>query len=73
MRTAANQKAACDGYDPEMWFPMPTDPVTRTYAIEICQTCPLLFGCRDFALENYIRHGIWGGIDMEVKKSGTFS
>lgn len=67
METAAKPTAACEGHDPEMWFPLPHDPITEAYAVGVCADCPLRVGCRDFAREHGIRFGIWGGINLEVR------
>lgn len=50
--------AACAYVDPEAWFPergaSPRD------AKAICATCPVVAECREFALRNKERWGVWG-------------
>lgn len=51
--------AACAGLDTEMFFPLPGDKTTPEIAKRICQRCPVLRDCADFARDE--RFGIWGG------------
>lgn len=50
--------AACAYVDPELWFPdvggSPKD------ARKICATCPVATQCREYAVLNRERFGIWG-------------
>lgn len=55
--------AACSGRDPEMWFPKRPDlleEVARAQAV--CEGCPIKTPCREHALDNKERYGIWGGL-----------
>jgi len=57
-------KAACLDADPELFFPL-TDQgpslVQVREALEFCGTCQVREACLDWALEQEIRHGVWGG------------
>ena len=60
-------EAACDPSDPEAWQPNKDRPTRaeRPSALKakaICATCPALALCRDDAIKNNERHGIWGGL-----------
>lgn len=50
--------ASCASVDPELWFPEngrnPKD------ARKICARCPVAAQCREYALTNNERFGIWG-------------
>lgn len=50
--------AACAYVDPELWFPEiggnPRD------ARKICRQCPVSVDCREYAVLNRERWGIWG-------------
>ena len=35
----------------------------RTRALEICQTCPVIHQCADYADRNGEKEGVWGGVD----------
>ena len=43
------------------------DEVAR-YAVYLCNTCPLLFSCRDYALKANEQFGIWGGLMPEERQ-----
>lgn len=52
-------RAACAGIDPAVFFPergCPADEARR-----ICQPCPVRTDCLEYALDNHLRDGIWGG------------
>jgi len=56
-------RAACLGQYPELWFPA-GDKETGTQYIEaraICNTCDVKADCLQWALDNDIRYGLWGG------------
>jgi WhiB family transcriptional regulator, redox-sensing transcriptional regulator len=36
-------------------------------AVVVCALCPVRAPCLDYALENSIRHGIWGGLNEEER------
>lgn len=63
--------AACAApqYDPELWFPNPTDLLAVTEAKAICATCPLIRQCRDYALDPRISDGIWGGMSEAERRA----
>jgi WhiB family redox-sensing transcriptional regulator len=56
--------AVCAQVDPEVWFPTRElhdgVPTTSTQAVALCNTCPLIDPCRDYALLNSVE-GVWGG------------
>ena len=53
--------AACRHHDPEMWFPHESAPAKP--AKDICNDqCPVRVECLQFALDQRIGHGIWGGL-----------
>jgi hypothetical protein len=54
----------CRGYDPEEWFPL----AQSSTAIRICQGCPLVDACRDYALA-YDVHGVWGGTNYSEREA----
>ena len=39
----------------------PRDGMGVSEAQSICAECPVLQDCLQYALENHIRHGVWGG------------
>lgn len=62
------EEAACIGYDLEFFFP-PNTKSRKILAIEVCNTCPLIEACLEFAMAvetgNHngcgTRFGVWGG------------
>ena len=63
--------AACDGADPEMFFPVgsggPAQEATAR-AKAICARCPVEQECRAWALVTNQQYGIWGGLDEEERR-----
>jgi len=56
---------ACVGADPDLWFPDMSDTNGQNaahQAITTCQTCPVIGECDQYATEEDITDGIWGGI-----------
>ena len=51
--------AKCRGVDPAEFFPSDGSGVDR--AQRVCSGCPVRSECLDYALENRIEHGVWGG------------
>lgn len=39
------------------------------YAREMCESCPLMAMCLDYAVENYERFGIWGGTSPRTRQT----
>jgi hypothetical protein len=51
---------ACRHHDPEIWFKSGREQ--RAVAIAICDTCPALIDCRDWAMKSKTPLvGVWGG------------
>jgi hypothetical protein len=64
--TSWQPRAACYGMDPaeadELFFPGPRDHEAAAEATALCATCPVRGDCLNFALENALGDGIWGGL-----------
>lgn len=56
--------AACydNSIDPESYFPVNTLTGDNRAAKKVCKTCPVRSECLEYALENFISFGIWGGL-----------
>ncbi|MFD3910008.1 WhiB family transcriptional regulator [Streptomyces sp. NPDC058603] len=56
----------CHGMDPEdadaVFFPLPRDHEAIAEAKEMCGLCPVRRDCLNYALENVLKEGIWGGL-----------
>lgn len=56
-------KASCRGIDTNVFF-QDHAGVSSNYASQriMCAQCPVRLECLDFALDNHIKYGLWGGI-----------
>ncbi len=52
-------QAKCRDYPAEVFFPR--DGVGVLITQKICDECPVEQDCLEYALENHVDHGIWGG------------
>lgn len=58
------QRAACRDLDPELFFPVSEKgPGARQAdrAKAVCARCPVRAACLEYALDNALDHGIFGG------------
>jgi WhiB family transcriptional regulator, redox-sensing transcriptional regulator len=64
--TSWQPHGVCHGMDPEdadaTFFPLPRDHEAIAEAKELCAQCPVKRDCLNFALENVLKEGIWGGL-----------
>ncbi len=66
-------KAACRGLDVQLFFGAEEEqPSERDFrearAKAVCESCPVRRECLDYALENSLRYGIWGGLDEDERR-----
>lgn len=52
----------CVDADPAMFFPQIGANDQAAAAKAICQTCPVIDPCREWALDQDERFGVWGGL-----------
>ncbi len=63
--------AACQGKDPELFFPIGTSgPATRQLdeAKRICAGCPVQSLCLEWAVLARIDYGVWGGLSEDERR-----
>ncbi|GHG95488.1 WhiB family transcriptional regulator [Streptomyces rubradiris] len=64
--TSWQPHGVCHGMDPEdadaTFFPLPRDHEAIADAKELCGPCPVRRDCLNYALENDLKEGIWGGL-----------
>lgn len=64
--TSWHTRGACHGMDVEdadaVFFPGPRDHEDIAEAKELCGWCPVRRDCLNYALENSLKEGIWGGL-----------
>jgi WhiB family redox-sensing transcriptional regulator len=58
--------ARCREVHPSVFFP--SDGVGVEVAKRICIDCPVRAACLEYALENRIDHGVWGGASERERR-----
>lgn len=66
MDTEWMSKGNCRFEPPERFFP--SDGVGVEIAKQICATCPVQTPCLEYALEQRIDHGVWGGTSERQRR-----
>ena len=64
--TAWMSEGNCRLYPPAAFFP--SDGVGVDRARKICKDCPVVSRCLDYALEERIEHGVWGGCSERERR-----
>jgi len=64
--TAWMQAGNCRRYETDVFFPSDGAGVDRARAI--CSRCPIAGRCLDYALDNRIEHGVWGGCSERERR-----
>ncbi len=65
-------RSACLSEDPELFFPIGnTGPaILQTQeAIEVCRRCEVRDQCLEWAMENKIEHGVFGGLSEDERRA----
>lgn len=65
-RPAWMQHGACRELDSDIFFPQRGEPTAPAKAI--CATCPVRTECLNFALDNFEKCGIWGGMSERERR-----
>ncbi|MFK4688238.1 WhiB family transcriptional regulator [Streptomyces pristinaespiralis] len=64
--TSWQTQGVCHGMDTDdadaTFFPLPRDHEAIAEAKELCALCPVRRECLNFALENDLKEGVWGGL-----------
>lgn len=66
MESAWMDEGRCRDHPPEVFFP--SDGVGVLHAQRICATCPVQARCLEYALEERIDHGVWGGASERERR-----
>ncbi|MEY4391592.1 MAG: hypothetical protein RLZZ544_301 [Actinomycetota bacterium] len=64
--TAWMAEGNCRNYPPATFFP--SDGVGVDRARAICKGCPVGTKCLEYALEERIEHGVWGGCSERERR-----
>ena len=59
MNLSWRNRAACQGVDPDVFFPVSDEDALQAKAI--CAECPVREACLEWALATRERDGVWGG------------
>ena len=59
--------AACKGQT-ELYFPRQGDNSSFARAQQICFSCPVFNECKEYALTNYERFGIWAAMNEKKRR-----
>lgn len=60
------QRGNCREHPPATFFP--SDGVGVDRARHICVECPVRAACLDYALDEHIDHGVWGGTSERERR-----
>ncbi len=66
MDTVWMAEGKCRDLPPETFFP--SDGVGVEIARRICADCPVKAPCLEYAMENHIDHGVWGGTSERERR-----
>jgi len=56
----------CRDMDPALFFP--SDGIGVQAAQRICSECPVRGPCLEYALDNRVDHGVWGGTSERERR-----
>lgn len=56
----------CRDHDPDVFFVRSAAQAKR--AIRICERCPVREACLEYALDNAIEFGVWGGLTERQRR-----
>ena len=66
MDTEWMRRGRCKDMDPAIFFP--NDGVGVQVAQRICAECPVRGDCLEYALDNRVDHGVWGGASERERR-----
>lgn len=55
-------------FDPNLFFPEDGHKIQARIARQVCAVCPVADDCLAYALDNFIRDGIWGGTSERQRR-----
>jgi WhiB family transcriptional regulator, redox-sensing transcriptional regulator len=66
MKSTWRQRSACQGLDPEIFYPQTDEEAEEAKAI--CGICPVRQMCLEHALAFRERDGVWGGFTERERR-----
>lgn len=64
---AWQERGACNDHPADVFFPKRGESTKP--AKVVCATCPVRRECLDFAIDEGITHGVWGGLSELERRS----
>ena len=61
--------AACTEVAPDLFFADATNLIDTKLAKSVCADCRVKDQCLQYALENRLEHGVWGGLSIQERRS----
>lgn len=61
--------ASCTEVAPDLFFADATDLVNTKLAKKVCVDCRVIDQCLQYALENRMEYGVWGGLTVLERRS----
>ena len=61
-------KAACQGLNPDIFYPATEDDADAEPAKVVCDVCPVREACLEHALAVREKHGVWGGLTERERR-----
>lgn len=55
-------------FDLDLFFPEDGHKIQARIARQVCSACPVAEDCLNYALDNFIRDGIWGGTSERQRR-----
>ncbi len=65
--SAWQSQANCLGVDPDLFFP--ERGASTKEAKAVCGGCTVRDECREYAIENHVKDGIWGGLSGRERRA----
>jgi WhiB family transcriptional regulator, redox-sensing transcriptional regulator len=65
-------RAACRDTDPDSWFPNAMNARAIAAQVRICRSCPVMTTCLNWAIDNGLDYGIFGGMVPKERRRIAF-
>jgi WhiB family transcriptional regulator, redox-sensing transcriptional regulator len=62
------QRARCKDVGPELFFAGKDERSDTEEAKAVCRNCPVREACLEYALQNNIEEGVWGGLGERSRR-----
>ena len=62
------KRAACQGLDPDVFYPATEEEIDAEQAKAVCAQCPVQDACLEHALAFREKDGVWGGFTERERR-----